>query len=70
MDSQVLGGLLSHVAVTETDKGSERNNAVSGERSRSSIRRGMDALLISEPKKAAVEVEQVHISDITYCQPS
>ena len=70
VDSQVLGGLLSHVAVTETDKGSERNNAVSGERSRSSIRRGMDALLISEPKKAAVEVEQVHISDITYCQPS
>ena len=70
VDSQVLGGLLSHVAVTETDKGSERNNAVSGERSQSSIRRGMDALLISEPKKAAVEVEQVHISDITYCQPS
>uniref|UniRef100_UPI0037E7401C serine/arginine repetitive matrix protein 1-like n=1 Tax=Semicossyphus pulcher TaxID=241346 RepID=UPI0037E7401C len=58
-DSQVLGGSLSHVAITETDKGNEGNNTFSGDRSRSSVRRGMEALLISEPKKAAVEVEEV-----------
>ncbi|XP_070777221.1 myosin phosphatase Rho-interacting protein-like [Enoplosus armatus] len=58
-NSQVLGGSLSHVAVTETDKGNEGNNKVSSERSRSNMRRGMEALLISEPKKAAVEVEEV-----------
>lgn len=58
-DPQMLGGLLSNVPVTETDKGVEGNYTVSGERSRSSMRRGMDALLISEPKKAPVEVEEV-----------
>ncbi|XP_034739390.1 serine/arginine repetitive matrix protein 5-like [Etheostoma cragini] len=52
-DSQMLGGSLSHVAITETD------HKVSSDRSRSNIRRGMEALLISEPKKAAVEVEEV-----------
>ncbi|XP_038569853.1 TRIO and F-actin-binding protein-like [Micropterus salmoides] len=57
--SQVPGGSLSHVAVTETDKADEGNNKVSSDRSRSNIRRGMEALLISEPKKAAVEVEEV-----------
>lgn len=60
-DSQMLGGSPSHVAITETDKGHEGNNKVSGDRSRSSIRRGMEALLLSEPKKAAVEVEEVCI---------
>lgn len=64
-DSQVLGGSLSHVAITDTDKGNEENNKVSGDRSRSNMRRGMEALLISEPKKAAVEVEEVCISGIT-----
>ncbi|GLD66366.1 myosin phosphatase Rho-interacting protein-like protein, partial [Lates japonicus] len=59
MDSQVLGGSVSHVAVTETDKGNEGSDKVSSDRSRSSIRRGMEALLISEPKKAPVEVEEV-----------
>ncbi|XP_044045033.1 myosin phosphatase Rho-interacting protein-like [Siniperca chuatsi] len=58
-NSQVLGGSLSHVAITETDKANEGNNKVSGDRSRSNMRRGMEALLISEPKKAAVEVEEV-----------
>ncbi|XP_032391479.1 serine/arginine repetitive matrix protein 5 [Etheostoma spectabile] len=52
-DSQMLGGSLSHVAITETD------HKVSSDRSKSNIRRGMEALLISEPKKAAVEVEEV-----------
>lgn len=64
-DSQVLGGSLSHVAITETDRGNEVNDKVSGDRSRSNIRRGMEALLISEPKKAAVDMEEVCISGIT-----
>ncbi|XP_051802112.1 myosin phosphatase Rho-interacting protein-like isoform X1 [Acanthochromis polyacanthus] len=59
VDSQLLGGSLSHTAVTETDKGNEEKNTVSGDRSRSNMRRGMDALLISEPKKAAVEAEEL-----------
>ncbi|KAM7008651.1 uncharacterized protein LKV04_000747 [Tautogolabrus adspersus] len=59
VDSQVLGGFLSPVSPAETDKGNKGNNYVSSDRSRSSIRRGMDALLISEPKKAEVEVEEV-----------
>ncbi|XP_042287665.1 myosin phosphatase Rho-interacting protein-like isoform X1 [Thunnus maccoyii] len=58
-DSQVLGGSLSHVAITETDKGNEGNVRVIGDRSRSNIRRGMEALLISEPRKDTVEVEEV-----------
>uniref|UniRef100_A0A096LWH3 Uncharacterized protein n=2 Tax=Poecilia formosa TaxID=48698 RepID=A0A096LWH3_POEFO len=32
---------------------------VSSERSKSTVRRGMDALLLSEPKKAVVEPEEV-----------
>lgn len=59
VDSQMLGGLLSHVAITETDKGGDGNTLVSGDRSRSNVRRGMEALLLSEPKKAEVEVEEV-----------
>ncbi|XP_041840232.1 TRIO and F-actin-binding protein-like isoform X2 [Melanotaenia boesemani] len=55
-DPQVLGGLLSPVAIIETDKGSNNDK---GERSRSSIRRGMEALLISEPKKTAEELEEL-----------
>ncbi|KAM8878803.1 uncharacterized protein AB9W97_014491 isoform 2-T2 [Spinachia spinachia] len=58
-DSQMLGGSLSHVAITEMDKGHERNDRVGGNRSRSNMRRGMEALLISEPKTAAVETEEV-----------
>ncbi|KAJ4944906.1 hypothetical protein JOQ06_013445 [Pogonophryne albipinna] len=59
-DSQLLGASLSHVAIAESDISHERNdNQVSGDRSRSNIRRGMEALLISEPKKAAVEEEEV-----------
>ncbi|XP_049424547.1 myosin phosphatase Rho-interacting protein-like [Epinephelus fuscoguttatus] len=59
LDSQMVGSLLSPVGITETDKGHEGNNKVSSGRSRSSVRRGMEALLLSEPKKAAVEVEEV-----------
>ncbi len=62
VDSQMLGGLQSHVSITETDKDNEGNNAVCGVRSRSNMRRGMEALLLSEPKKAAVEVEEVRMS--------
>ncbi|KAK1886941.1 TRIO and F-actin-binding protein [Dissostichus eleginoides] len=59
-DSQLLGASLSHVAIAESDISHVRNdNQVSGDRSRSNIRRGMEALLISEPKKAAVEEEEV-----------
>ncbi|XP_056228911.1 uncharacterized protein LOC130167019 [Seriola aureovittata] len=58
-DSQVLGGSVYYAAVTETDKGNEGNNKVSSDRSRSNMRRGMEALLISEPKKDAVETEEV-----------
>ncbi|KAK5899449.1 hypothetical protein CesoFtcFv8_008929 [Champsocephalus esox] len=58
-DSQLLGASLSHVAIAESDISHERNdNQVSGDRSRSNIRRGMEALLISEPKKAAVGEEE------------
>ncbi|KAG7238441.1 hypothetical protein INR49_030948, partial [Caranx melampygus] len=56
-DSQVLGGSVSHVAVTETDC-TEGSSKVSGDRSRSNIRRGMEVLLISEPKKEAEETEE------------
>ncbi|KAI3353286.1 hypothetical protein L3Q82_019825 [Scortum barcoo] len=58
-DSQVLGGSLSYVAHTETDRGNEVIDKVSGDRSRSNVRRGMEALLISEEKKAAVDMEEV-----------
>nr|XP_010791084.1 PREDICTED: serine/arginine repetitive matrix protein 2-like [Notothenia coriiceps] len=59
-DSQLLGASLSHVAIAESDISHEKNdNQVSGDRSRSNIRRGMETLLISEPKKAAVEEEEV-----------
>ncbi|XP_024864944.1 myosin phosphatase Rho-interacting protein isoform X2 [Kryptolebias marmoratus] len=57
-DSQGLGGSSSPVGVTDTDKVDEGGDKVSTERSRSSVRRGMEAL-ISEPKKAPVETEEV-----------
>lgn len=69
-DSQVLSGSPSHAAHTETDRGNEVNDKVSGDRSRSNMRRGMEALLISEPKKAAVDMEEVCISGITCFWPS
>ncbi|XP_057698509.1 TRIO and F-actin-binding protein-like [Corythoichthys intestinalis] len=46
------------VAITETDKFSEGNINI-GDRSRSSVRRGMEALLLSEPKKASQEQDEV-----------
>ncbi|XP_035992503.1 uncharacterized protein LOC118563032 [Fundulus heteroclitus] len=52
-DSQV-GGSPSHAAAEDTV---EANN-ISSDRSKSSVRRGMDALLLSEPKKAAAEPEE------------
>lgn len=60
-DSQALGGSRSCVALTETDNGLEGNNKVSGDRIRSNMRKGMEALLISEPKKATIEMEEVRI---------
>ncbi|CAJ1053496.1 myosin phosphatase Rho-interacting protein-like [Xyrichtys novacula] len=59
VDSLMLGGSLSPVSLMETDKGNREKNNLSGDRSRSNVRRGMDALLISEPKKEAVEEEEV-----------
>lgn len=61
--SQVLGGSLSQAAITRTDEVDVGKNR--DDRSRSSIRRGMDALLISEPKTAPVEAEEVN-KDV-YC---
>uniref|UniRef100_I3KNM3 PH domain-containing protein n=1 Tax=Oreochromis niloticus TaxID=8128 RepID=I3KNM3_ORENI len=56
---QVFGGSLSQATITGTDEADEGKNKVIGDRSRSAIRRGMDTLLISEPKKAAVDAEEV-----------
>lgn len=61
VESQMLGGSLSPVSPTETDKYNKGIINTSGDRSRSTVRRGMDALLISEPKKEAVEVEEVRL---------
>lgn len=60
--SQVFGGSLSQATITGTDEADEGKNKVIGDRSRSAIRRGMDTLLISEPKKAAVDAEEVNKS--------
>lgn len=53
------GGSLSPAAITQTDKDPERNTSLRVDRSGSSKRRGMDSLLISEPKKTAEELEEV-----------
>jgi len=58
-DSRVLGGSLSHIAVADTDRANEGSYKLSTDRSRSNMRRGMEALLISEPKKTAAELEEV-----------
>lgn len=68
VDPQVLGS-LSCVAVTETDKGLAGSDAANGVRSKSNVRRGMEALLISEPKKATVETEEVRVFGVIFsCQ--
>ncbi|XP_077428260.1 uncharacterized protein LOC144055813 [Vanacampus margaritifer] len=54
------------VAITETDKFDEGNSKISGDRSRSSVRRGMEALLLSEPKRAAQELEEVGMTKEDY----
>ncbi|MEQ2272782.1 hypothetical protein XENORESO_012252 [Xenotaenia resolanae] len=51
VDSQVDGS-PSHVVATDTVNYNNGTVKVSSERSKSNIRRGMDALLLSEPKKA------------------
>lgn len=58
-DSASQGGSLSPAAITETDKDPERNTSPRVDRSGSNRRRGMDSLLISEPKKTAKELEEV-----------
>ncbi|XP_029019629.1 myosin phosphatase Rho-interacting protein-like isoform X2 [Betta splendens] len=59
VDYKALGGSLPQDAATETDRGNKENEVVNGGRSRSNLRRGMEVLLISEPKKAAVDAEEV-----------
>ncbi|CAL8332354.1 unnamed protein product [Lota lota] len=54
--------LLAHppkspAATMETDKGNE-SSSKDGDRSRSNVRRGLDALLTSEPKQTPVELEE------------
>lgn len=56
------GGSPSTTVVTETVMANNGINKVSSERSKSSVRRGMDALLLSEPKKTVVDPEEVHTS--------
>ncbi|XP_019717693.1 TRIO and F-actin-binding protein-like isoform X1 [Hippocampus comes] len=58
-DHQGPGASPPLVAITETDNFSAGNTKISGDRSRSSVRRGMEALLLSEPKRAAQELEEV-----------
>lgn len=58
-DSPLHGGSLSPAAITETDKDPERNTNLRADRSGSNKRRGMDSLLISEPKKSMEELEEV-----------
>lgn len=58
-DSPSPGGSLSPAAITEPDKDPERNSSLRVDRSGSNKRRGMDSLLISEPKKTAEELEEV-----------
>ncbi|XP_051940108.1 TRIO and F-actin-binding protein-like isoform X2 [Hippocampus zosterae] len=58
-DHQGPGASPPLVAITETDNFSVGNTKISGDRSRSSVRRGMEALLLSEPKSAAQELEEV-----------
>lgn len=58
-DSPLHGGSLSPAVITETDKDPERNISLRVDRSGSNKRRGMDSLLISEPKKTAEELEEV-----------
>lgn len=64
--SQVLVDSFSCAAVTKTDKGLEGNNKVSVDRTRSNLRRGMEALLTFEPEKATVELGEVRVSHIPY----
>jgi len=45
-------------ATMETDKGNEGSNK-DGDRSRSNVRRGLDALLTSDPKPSQAELEEV-----------
>lgn len=58
-DSRGLGGSPSRVAVTDVSRAEEQGAKVDTERSRSSVRRGMEVLLVSEPKPAPVEPEDV-----------
>lgn len=58
-NSPSRGGSLSPTAITETDRGPERNTSVRVDRSGSNKKRGMDSLLIAQPKKTADELEEV-----------
>lgn len=58
-DSPSHVGSLSLAAITETDKDPERKISLRVDRSGSNKRRGMESLLISEPKKTVEELEEV-----------
>ncbi|XP_077460900.1 uncharacterized protein LOC144077210 [Stigmatopora argus] len=49
----------SQVAITETDNKFSEGNINIGDRSRSCVRRGMDALFLSEPNKTSQEPDEV-----------
>ena len=49
---------MSPTATMQTDKGNEGSNK-DGDRSRSNVRRGLDAILTSEPKQTPVDLEEV-----------
>ncbi|KAM9769374.1 uncharacterized protein ACNS7B_021632 [Menidia menidia] len=54
----LLGGSPSHAPATEADRAGVESYNVSTDRSRSSVRRGMEALLICEPQKTPEELEE------------
>ncbi|KAM9817728.1 myosin phosphatase Rho-interacting protein-like isoform 2-T4 [Syngnathus typhle] len=56
-DHQGSAGSPPPVVITEMDE--SKNTKISRDRSRSNVRSGMEALLLSEPKTAAQELEEV-----------
>lgn len=58
-ESLLHGASLSPAEITESDKDPEWNTTVRVDRTGSNKRRGMDSLLISEPKKTTEELEEV-----------
>lgn len=61
------GATAAHAASTGSDKDPEWNTGLRADRSGSSTRRGMDSLLISEPKKTTEEPEEVCSGNSSVC---